>query len=190
MLNGQKVDIKVSDNNFSTIPSDKYTTQITDVNLKDQFNSFKQIEEQVLVFEFTILDNKTLEENGETESLRGRKLWKRTSLSLNTKSWLYKLASAALGHEMTKDEQEAFQPEMIIDKQVDVLVDVVDGTGKNAGNKYSNIVSFAKTTKELSAFENDKSAVGEPKESKPVAMDADEAEDFIKGLEEKDKSSK
>ena len=120
MLNGAKVKISIGEGNFTVIPSDKYTVQITDVNLKTQFNAFKQEEQEILLYEFSVLDNKTMEVDGEDgkkeiESLRGRKLWKRTSLSLNSKSWLYKLASAVLG-ELTKDQKESFNPEEIIDK--------------------------------------------------------------------------
>lgn len=190
MLDGAKVKINISDSTFTVLPMDKYTVQITDVNLKTQFNSFKQIEEDVLNYEFTVLDNKTMdvtndEGKAEAESIRGRKLWKRTSLSLNSKSWLYKLASAVLG-EMTKDQKEAFQPEDIIDKQVDVMVEIQEGTGKNAGNQYNNIISFAKPGKELTPFDNDKSAKGETRVSEPVVdkMDDEESDDFIKGLED------
>lgn len=188
MLNGTKVTIKVSDTSFTTIPMDKYTVQITDVNLVTQFNSFKQVEEDLLNYEFTVLDNKTMdvkdEVTGKTEieSLRGRKLWKRTSLSLNPKSWLAKVTGAIYG-DMTKDQKEAFQPEDIINEQVDVMVEIQEGQGKNAGNMYNNIISFAKCKKELPAFDNDKSKKGEDKVSEPVKMDESESDDFIAGLE-------
>ena len=193
MLNGAKVKISIGEGNFTVIPSDKYTVQITDVNLKTQFNAFKQEEQEILLYEFSVLDNKTMEVDGEDgkkeiESLRGRKLWKRTSLSLNSKSWLYKLASAVMG-ELTKDQKESFNPEELIDHQVDVLVEIQEGQGKNAGNQYNNISSFAKTIKELTAFENDKSAKAPDKVSEPVVMEDEESDDFIKGLE-KDKKEK
>ena len=193
MLDGAKVKISTGEGNFTVIPSDKYTVQITDVNLKTQFNAFKQEEQEILLYEFSVLDNKTMEVDGEDgkkviESLRGRKLWKRTSLSLNSKSWLYKLASAVMG-ELTKDQKESFNPEELIDHQVDVLVEIQEGQGKNAGNQYNNISSFAKTIKELTAFENDKSAKAPDKVSEPVVMEDEESDDFIKGLE-KDKKEK
>jgi len=190
MLNGAKTNIKVNEGTFSVLPMDKYTVQITDVNLKTQFNSFKQIEEDLLNYEFTVLDNKTMPAKDENdkdviESIRGRKLWKRMSQNLGGKSWLGKLAEAVLG-EMTKDQKLAFDPEGIIDKQVDVMVEIQEGQGKNVGNQYNNIISFAKPAKELTPFENDKSVKGEDKVSEPVAMDGKESDDFIKELE-KDK---
>jgi hypothetical protein len=195
MLNGAKTNIKVNEGTFSVLPMDKYTVQITDVNLKTQFNSFKQIEEDLLNYEFTVLDNKTMtvkDENDKDviESIRGRKLWKRMSQNLGQKSWLGKLAEAVLG-EMTKDQKLSFDPESIIDKQCDVMVEIQEGQGKNAGNLYNNIISFAKTAKELSPFENDKSAKGEDKVSEPVIdkMEDKESDDFIAGLE-KDKKEK
>ena len=189
MLNGQKVNISLGEGDFQPIPAGAYTVQATDVNLKTVFNTFKQVEQDVLNFEFSILDNltdtiKNDKDEDEIVSLRGRKLWKRTSLSLNSKSWLYKLASAILG-EMTHDQKEAFQPEDLIDKQVTVLVEIQEGTGKNAGNKYNNILSFSKVKKELSPFENDKTKEGAVRETKPVMTD-EESDDFITGLE-KDK---
>ena len=189
MLNGAKVKIQVSDgSDFAVLPMDKYTCQITDVNLKTQFNTFKQIEEDVLNYEFTVLDKKNydIEKDGkaDVESTRGRKLWKRCTPKFNTKSWLFKLASAAEGHDLTKDEQESFQPESIINKQVDVMVEIQDGTGKNAGNQYNNIISFAKTSKELEPFENDKTKEVKGKESKGVEVMSDEdSDEFIKSLE-------
>ena len=151
MLNGAKTNIKVNEGTFSVLPMDKYTVQITDVNLKTQFNSFKQIEEDLLNYEFTVLDNKTMtvkDENDKDviESIRGRKLWKRMSQNLGTKSWLGKLAEAVNG-EMTKDQKLAFDAESIIDKQVDVMVEIQEGQGKNVGNQYNNIISFAKAAK-------------------------------------------
>jgi len=195
MLNGAKTDIKVNDSNFEPIPADKYTVQIVDVNLKTQFNSFKQVEEDLLNYEFQVLDNKTMDVKGEgdkdeVESIRGRKLWKRVSQNLGAKSWLGKLAFAVLG-EMTADQKKSFDPESIIDKQVDVMVEIQDGQGKNAGNKYNNILAFSKTVKELTAFDNDKSAKGEGRTSTPVVdkMDNEESDDFIEGLED-DKKKK
>lgn len=192
MLNGATVNIQISDgSDFEAIPADKYTVQITDVNLKSQFNSFKQIEEDILNYELTVLSDKVMEveKDGkpESEPLRGRKLWKRCTPKFNPKSWLFKLASAANGAELTKEEQEAFQPESIIDKQVDVMIEIVDGVGKNAGKKFNNVLAFAKTTKPLTPFENDKSKEGPVRETKPVAMTDEESDDFIAGVE-KDKN--
>src|SRR3990167_5714847 len=188
MLNGAKTDIKVTDNSFPVLPADKYTVQITDVNLKTQFNSFKQVEEDLLNYEFSVLDNKTMDvENAEgkteAESIRGRKLWKRVSQNLGAKSWLGKLAFAILG-ELTVDQKKAFDPESIIDTQVDVMIEIQEGQGQNAGKQFNNIIAFSKTTKELTPFENDKSVKGEDKVSEPVAMDGKESDDFIKELEE------
>ena len=183
MLNNAKVDIQISDgSDFEALPADKYTVQITDVNLKKQFNSFKQIEEDVLNYEFTILTNKVIND-ATGDNARGRKLWKRCTPKFNPKSWLYKLASATEGHDLTKEEQEAFQPEAIINKQVDVMIEVVEGQGKNAGRQFNNVLVFAKVGKELKPFENDKSKEVEGKTSEPVAMNDAESDEFIAGLE-------
>ena len=195
MLNGAKVTISTGEGNFEPVPMGTYICQVTDVNIKTVFNQFRQEEQDILLYEFTILDNTTMtikndKDEDEIVSIRGRKLWKRTSLSLNSKSWLYKLASAILG-EMTHDQKEAFHPEVIIDKQVSTLVEIQEGQGKNAGNKYNNILAFSIVKKELSPFANDKRVKGEDKVSEPVIdkMEDEESDDFIKGLE-KDKREK
>ena len=190
MLNGAKTNIQVNEGTFEPIPTDKYTVQITDINLKIRFNPYKQAEVAGLNYEFTILDNKTMDVEGEggkseIESLRGRKLWRWMSQSLGTKSILGELVRAILG-DLTLDEKKAFDPESIVDKQVDVMAKKQEPN--KDGMVYTNIISFSKTIKELTAFDNDKSVKGEDKVSEPVIdkMEDEESDDFIKGLE-KDK---
>ena len=86
MLNGIKPTIKVG-NSFSLIPEGVLTLQIVDVNLEQ--TSYLGVEKDVLNYKFAILDDIEDEEGGKA---RGRFMWKRCSLSLNPKSWLYKLA--------------------------------------------------------------------------------------------------
>ena len=61
MLGGKKPDIKVG-GDYSTVPADKYTVQVVDVNFKTRFNSFKGVEVEGLNFQFAILDNKPSED--------------------------------------------------------------------------------------------------------------------------------
>ena len=58
MLEGKKLNIKIG-GDFEPIPMDKYTVQIADVNLKSQFNKFKGVEEEMLNFQYVILDKKS-----------------------------------------------------------------------------------------------------------------------------------
>lgn len=202
MLNGKQVKTTAGGGDFATIPADKYTVQITDVNFKTQFSKFTNREEECLNYEFTILnDDKTVTVTGADgkevqEALRGRKLWnmfapnKDGEYSLGLKAGFGKLVMAAMGRELSEEEKKSFQPESIIDSQIDVLVEVNRGTGNNSDREFSNIRSFIKNSKPLIAFENDKAIVAEPKSSTPVdSTDGESTGDgFIAGLEA-DKSS-
>ena len=188
MLNGQKVKVKLG-GDYPVVPMDKYTCQITDVNTKEK--TFDEVPTPGLNYELTILDNKTMDVNGEIESLRGRKLWTWVSLNLSPRSNLGKLCIAALGKEFTKDElkeieDNGFQGEDLLDTQIDVMVDKVQGTGKNSDREFNNVKTYAKVGKELKSFDNDKTKEGTVRETKPIEMDDKESDDFIEGLE-KDK---
>ena len=155
MLNGQKVTIKTG-KSFAPLPVNRYTVQIDDVNLVRQFDSFKNEEKDVLNYKFGVLDDKEMptqpgvDQDG-SESTRGRFLWKRCSLSMNEKSWLFKLVTATLGKRLTDEEVGDFSPESLIGLQVDVMVDQIaakDGSGKI----FNNVLSFSKTTKKLAGY--------------------------------------
>lgn len=145
MLEGKKVSIQVSDGamNFDPIPADKYLCQIVDVNAVEAPNPFKGgAVETKLNFQFVLLDEKKELKPG--VSLRGRYLWKRTSLSMNEKSWLYKLAKAVYGHELSIEEQKKFDPEAIVGMRVDCMVE--QQPSKDGSKIYSNIISFTKAS--------------------------------------------
>ena len=59
MLNGAKVTIKAG-GSFDPVPADKYTLQILDVSLVTQFNKFKGEEQEMLNYQFGILDDKEM----------------------------------------------------------------------------------------------------------------------------------
>lgn len=145
MLEGKKVNIKVDDGtvSFDPIPADKYLCQIVDVNSVESPNPFKGgAIETKLNYQFVLLDEKKELKPG--VSLRGRYLWKRTSLSMNPKSWLYKLAKAVYGHELSIEEQKAFDPEAIVGMRVDCMVE--QQPSKDGSKIYSNIISFTKAS--------------------------------------------
>lgn len=181
MLEGKKVTIRTS-NGFLPIPSDKYTCQIVDVNLVEQFSQFSGKTEDRLNYQFAILDPKKEDDN--FQELRGRFLWKRCSPSLNEKAWLYKLAAAVKGGPMTVEEKESFDAESLVGKQVDVMVEVKPSK-QDPTVAYSNIVSFVKTKKELETIEFEPKPTEIEKSSSPAVAPKEEDE-FIKGLE-KDK---
>lgn len=167
---------------FSVIPEDKYQVQLVDVNAVEQANSFKGgVMETRLNYQFAILDEKKEDEN--FQSLRGRYLWKRVSLSLNEKSWLYRLASAVKGSSLTQEEKEKFDPEAIIGKQVVVMTTNVKA---NNGNIYTNILSFSHPKEEMEKIDFELKPAEVVKSSSPVNAPKEEKEEheFIKGLEE------
>lgn len=204
MLEGKKLVIKTADEMpaFEPIPADKYTCQIVDVNAVEQVNNFKGgISETRLNYQFVILDPK--KEDDKLHSLRGRYLWKRTSLSLHEKSWLAKLAKAVYGRELTKDEQKNFDPESLVGKRVDVMVE--QSPSKDGTRIYANVISFTKASekspidgkpfepfdfeaakaKSAERAERSSSPVVAPKEQDPfiVEMEADKAK-MVKEMEE------
>jgi len=158
--------------NFSTIPEDKYTTQIVDVNLVTQKKYMSSEDEDVLNYKFVILDKKEID--GDEKGTRGRFLWKRVPLFIGgDKSWANKLYKAVIGRELTKEEKEAFDPESVVGKQVDVFIE--NKPSKDKSTLYTNITNFVKTTKQLDPVEDAQpNNVVVEKTSKAVQMPADE----------------
>ena len=157
---------------FSSIPADKYTTQIVDVDLVTQKKYMSQEEEDVLNYKFVILDDKPIE--GDEKGTRGRFVWKRVPLFIGgEKSWSNKLFRAVLGHELTKEEKENMDPESVVGKQVDVFVE--PKPAKDGGKVWDNITNFLKTTKQLEPVADVQPAnVVVNNASKAVEMPADE----------------
>lgn len=194
MLEGRKVKISTG-GNFDPIPMDRYTVQIKDVNLVTQLAFKSTQEEEVLNYQFVVLDEKMYETSEkEQASTRGRYLWKRCRLAMNQRSWLYKLAKAVIGRDLTKEEVAEFDPESIIGKQVDVMVEQQES--KDGQQIYLNIVAFSKNIKKLEPFED---GVAEKpvvvKSTKPVVpaeapKGEEDPEEFINNLEEENKVKK
>lgn len=183
MLDGKKIVIKTGES-FTTVPADLYTCQICDVEAVEQANMFKGGEiETRLQYKFVILDADKNDESG--SPLRGRYLWKRTSLSLNEKSWLYKLAKAVYGHELSMDEKKKFNAEAIIGMQVNCMVEQV--TSKDGGTMFANITSFIQTKKELPKFDYVPSEKKEVERSSSAIKEAtkSDVDEFISGLNDK-----
>lgn len=183
-LDKSKLKIKVG-GDFEALPADKYTAQVSDVSLVTQFNKFKGIEEDLLNFKFTILDDKETESG---ESTRGRLVWQRVSQTLGGRSKLGKLAIAIYGRELTKDEMETFDPESLLGKQVDIMV--VQNPSSDGTTIYNNIISVSKAIKKLKPVEDQEQAKPLVKKTVPAtAPDAEDPEEFINKLEQ-DKRSK
>lgn len=186
MLEGKKVEIKTADS-FAPLPADKYTVQIVDVNLVTQQKYQSVEEEEVLNYQFQILDDNPMEgDDEEEETTRGRFLWKRCRLSINNRSHLGKLAAAVIGRPLTKEECAEFDPEAIVGKQVNVMVDQTP-SNKDPEIIYNNIISFNKVVKELEPLETiERDTAPVQKTTKTVAQKApdSEADEFLESLKE------
>lgn len=163
MLNGIKPEIKLG-NTYTLLPEGMLTLQIVDVNMDT--STYLGIEKDVLNYKFAVLDD-LKDEDGAT--VRGRFLWKRCSLSLNPKSWLSKLASAVVGHELSEDEKASFDPEALVGKQVVGMVE--QKSSQDGSTTYNNILKFSKVTKKLETVEYDSKPQVVEKTSKPIDVD-------------------
>lgn len=164
---------------FDPIPMDKYTAQIVDVNYK-MCSKYKSTEmEEKLEYKFAILDDKPLNENG--DSTRGRFMWSRVRQVISSKSSLYKLAKAVYGRDLTSEEQKevAENPQVLVGKQITIMVEQTE----KDGNVYSNITSYSKVSKQLTPVENTpKEQVIVETATKPVIPTA-EMPDMMPGLD-------
>jgi hypothetical protein len=163
---------------FEPLPADRYTVQIADVVNQMSFNQWQGKEVEVLKYTFIVLDNKLVAEKiGGNDMSRGRYLWHKMSPSLSSKSWLLKLARAVYGRELTKQELEEFDPEAIIGKQVDVMVD--QSPSKDGTAIFNNILSYSKNTKPLSPVEQ---KAGKGVTEKATEPATEKAEKFVDPL--------
>ena len=187
MLEGKKVEIKTNEG-FAPLPADKYTVQIVDVNLVSQLKYQSTEEEEDLNYQFQILDDNLMPkvEGEEKATTRGRFVWRRCRLALNSRSHLGKLAAAVEGRTLTKEEAEAFEPEAIVGKQLDVMIEQ-NPSKKDPTIIFNNIISFNKVVKKLKPLpiEERKSPVVEKTTSAAVSTTAPdtEAENFVDDLE-------
>ena len=190
---GQKPDVKVG-GDFEPVPADKYTTLIVDTNMIQQ-QKYQSIEmEDIMNYQFAILDDKPMpKKDGEKEekTTRNRYLWKRCRLVLNKNSWLGKLAKAAVGRDLTKEEMESFDVESIVGKQVDVMVEQKES--KDGQRIFNNILSFAKPVKELEPVEFEAKEEGAVEKSTVPAeapKTKSEVDEFIDEIDAKKETSK
>lgn len=164
---GKDTVIKIkTGSNYDPIPQGQYTLQVLDVELKREVTKFSNGQEvDNLNYKFAILNDVVDDTSADGQTLRGRYLWKKCSLSINKKSWLGKLVKAVYGRDLTEEELSKFHPDDLINHQVDVLVQQDEGSN---GNVYSNIISFSNTKKLLEPISNDPSEVTVT-ESKTIA---------------------
>jgi hypothetical protein len=175
MLNGYKPNIKVG-GSYALFEEGQYTLQILDVN--PEMSSYQGVDKPVLNYKFAILDD-VKDEDG--QDARGRFLWKRCSESMNSKSWLYKLASSTLGKDLTDEEAASFDAESLIGKQVSAFVE--QKTKQDNTGKYNNILKFSKVKKQLETVEYVAKPESVERESKPINIDV-EVDNIIEKINE------
>ena len=184
MLNGIKVEIKKSE--FEVLPMDRYTCLITDVNLIQQQKFQSTENEDVLNYQFQVLDDKNMQNAlGEDVTVRGRLIWHRCRLAFNERSWLCKLSKAVIGRDLTREEINTLDPESLVGKQVDLMLE--QNPSKDGQRMFNKVVVFSKNTKPLKPLEGQTVTRGaqviEKKTAPAVAPDADnEADQLVADL--------
>ena len=129
--------IEITAVTFEVVPQGVYDAQITNIT-KVIGKKFQSEEEEVKIqFEFTILDG--------AES--GKKLIRRVNTKLGDtpgkESTLYKLACAALGKKLKRDENGGFSEFHLSDLKNAIVKIVVEVTEKD-GKTFNDIVSYMK----------------------------------------------
>lgn len=152
---------------FKPFPLDKYQAQVTDVDLYKAISKFSGQEEELLNFEFTVLDNKNFDymEDGEKiiESTRGRRVWKkiRPSLSAGSKkskaSWFYKLVCAIEKKDLSGEELSEIDPNTLVGQQVIIMTEI--------SGDYNNITGFGPIDKPMPDVPNASDRVKEEQEN-------------------------
>ena len=144
----KKYEVKVG-GDFSPLDMGVYQVQIVDVSAVDQANPFKGgVMETKFNYQMAVLDENTMADG---TSSRNRYLWCRCSPVLSEKSWLFKMAVAVMGRTLTKEEQDNFDPEALVGKQVKVMVE--QKPSKDGTKVFNNILSFSHATKEMEKVE-------------------------------------
>jgi hypothetical protein len=161
----KKIVVKTSEGNFTPIDTGVYTCQIVDVNIKEVLKYQSTEMEEVLLYQLEIGENKKMTDGS---SCLGRFLWKKCRPSLNSKSWLFKLAKACYGRELTSEEMNNFDPESLVGLDVDAMVEAQDGKD---GKVWSNIISFSKASKQIGAMATNKGVSVVEKATKSVVDD-------------------
>jgi hypothetical protein len=178
----QQIKIKKEEKKeYPPIPENVYQCELLDITMKETNKYQSQEKENVLDFQFTLLNGK--DKNGD---LRGRNLWRNyVPMSLyigkNGKNVLYQIIEAIQNEEMSP-EQEAMLDSQAINSLIGKQVRVVVKNKPDAKGKiWSNIVSFLPIESELPGLtpeEKEKAQVKE-KKGEAVVIPSDEELDEV-----------
>lgn len=156
---------------YDLIPADMYQAQITDVEGIMDLPYQGDTEEPFWKVTLTILSDEEFDGplNG-PQSTRGRRLWPQVSTKLSpggegrNPSNAWRIASAALGHELTREELKKFDINSLIGKQL--RVGVIQKTSAR-GTVYNRAQGFFPAKKDLPAYDPETEGFPKSREKSP-----------------------
>jgi hypothetical protein len=141
---------------FEPLVDDKYQVEVYKAEpfMGTEYQS--SIPQEQVKFTFVVLnDDKTVMDEGQEVSVRGRRLWLQTTTQFSPvgskkPTNLTQLVAAVFGKELEPAEVEVFDHNDLLGKQLLVMVGQKKRQDGTIGNK---ILSFSKITKELPKFD-------------------------------------
>lgn len=147
---------------YDPLPQDTYQVEILDIT--PEVETFQKTGETRNVLKLTsVVLNEDFDftgpENGEQKA-RGRRVWfsvpeiplyaPRTG---GRPTSLYTFVSNVMGHPLTRQECQQFSPEMLLNKQVKIIVD--QRTSKTNGKVYNKVTGTMQIRKDMKPFDPD-----------------------------------
>lgn len=182
---------------FPLLKNDIYQVELVDVNLVENKKYQSTEIEEVLTFEFAVLQGKDVD-GGDARLRLLAKNFVPTYLYISSKkgkNWLYKVVEALIGRDLTKDEEangiNSKTLNFLIGKQCRVLLEK-NASKTDATKFYSNIVNILPADNEVTSLTaEDKEKIKEFKSSKEKkdsfdVSGAEEAPDFLQPIDPND----
>lgn len=150
LQSGYKFDVREK-KSYPPLPEDMYQVELLDIDMEsvaDKNNPGQM--QQVLKFQFVVLDDGEFEAEGQKLKVRGRSIWRNFVPTYlwkkgNEKNALYQITKAIIMRDLTEAEIENFTSDFInklIGFQCRVTTLNVAGKGKTADQTYTNIDKF------------------------------------------------
>lgn len=150
LQSGYKFDVREK-KSFPPLPEDMYQVELFDIDMEsvpDKNNPGQM--QQVLKFQFVVLDDGEFEAEGQKLKVRGRSIWRNFVPTYlwkkgNEKNALYQITKAIIMRDLTEAEIGNFTSDFInklIGYQCRVTTLNVAGKGKTADQIYTNIDKF------------------------------------------------
>lgn len=147
---GKKFEVREK-KSYPPLPEDIYQVELLDIEMEsvpDKNNPGRM--NDVLKFQFVVLDDATFQAEGQVQKTRGRSIFRNFVPTYiweknNEKNALYQITKAIIMREMKPEEMANFSSDFInklIGYQCRVTTLNVAGKGKNADQVYTNIDKF------------------------------------------------